>query len=271
MKVHDLKAAERVKLARSQDRPVVDEYAEALFQELTLFSGDRCYGEDASVLGGVGLFHGRPVTVIGHRKGRDLEENLRFRFGMPDPEGYRKAERLMKQAAKFGRPVITLVDTPGAYPGKEAEERGQGQAIASCIRTMSRLPVPLIAAFVGEGGSGGALAFAVSDRTIMLENSIYSILSPEGFASILWHDGSRWEEASELMKLTAGELQELGICDEVLAEPTFGSEAAKEYLFDALDRAIWRNLEPLLKRSGEDLVRKRYRELGLLERRNGGN
>ena len=222
MKVHDLKAAERVKLARSQDRPVVDEYAEALFQELTLFSGDRCYSEDASVLGGVGLFHGRPVTVIGHRKGRDLEENLRFRFGMPDPEGYRKAERLMKQAATFGRPVITLVDTTGAYPGKEAEES-------------------------------------------------YSILSPEGFASILWHDGSRWEEASELMKLTAGELQELGICDEVLAEPTFGSEAAKEYIFDALDRAIWRNLEPLLKRSGEDLVRKRYRELGLLERRNDGN
>jgi acetyl-CoA carboxylase carboxyl transferase alpha subunit len=177
----------------------------------------------------------------------------------------------MKQAAKFRRPVITLVDTPGAYPGKEAEERGQGQAIASCIRTMSRLPVPLVSVFVGEGGSGGALAFAVSDRTIMLENSIYSILSPEGFASILWHDASRWEEACEVMKLTAGELREIGICHEVITEPDFRRETAKDDFFKALDGAIWRNLEPLLKRSGEELVRKRYRELGLLERRNGGN
>ena len=254
-------AVERVMKARSKERPVVIEYINNIIDDAMYLAGDRCFAEDESVTGGIGLFKGIPVTFIGHRKGRDLEENIKCRFGMPDPEGYRKAIRLMKQAAKFERPVIAFVDTPGAYPGKEAEERGQGQAIAECIKTMSRLPVPVVTVFTGEGGSGGALAFASGDRLIMLENSIFSILSPEGFASILWHDAERWQEAAKVMRLTAEDIKDLGVCDEIVPEPAETSQMHERRFFDTVADAIWRNLRPLLMKDGGERVRDRYLKL----------
>lgn len=247
-------AADRVRRARDPKRPVTEEYVETLIRGFRPLAGDRLFGEDPSVLGGIGWFHDMPVTVIGHRKGRTLEENVKYRFGMPDPEGYRKAVRLMEQAEKFGRPVITFVDTPGAYPGMDAEERGQGEAIARSILTMSRLRVPSVAVFIGEGGSGGALALGAADRVIMLENSIYSILSPEGFASILWKDAGRWEEAAEVMRLTARDLADLGICDRVVSE-----EGGRQAVFDRLDRGILQELRSLLDLNPETLVKERYR------------
>lgn len=261
MKISEMSAAKRVSLARHPERPTTRDYIEAIFDDFIPLAGDRKYGEDASILGGVAFFHGLPVTVIGHQKGRDLEENLKYRFGMPNPEGYRKAERLMLQAEKFHRPVITFVDTPGAYPGLEAEMNGQGEAIARSIATMAGLAVPVISVFIGEGGSGGALAIGVSDRTIMLENSIFSILSPEGFASILWKDASRWEEAAEVMKLTAGDLKELGICDKIIPETEGGAHEAKAYVFSAVEQELLDSLKQLRKLSGEALAKERYRKL----------
>ena len=258
----DMTAADRVRLARSQDRPQAEEYIEALFDGFFPMAGDRCGGEDEAVLGGVAMYHHIPVTVIAQRKGRNLEERTRFRFGMPSPEGYRKAERLMLQAEKFGRPVITFVDTPGAYPGKEAEERGQGEAIARCLAVMSRLTVPVISVFIGEGGSGGALAIAVCDKMIMLENSIFSILSPEGFASILWKDASRWEEAAEVMKLTAPDLKKLGIADVVVEEPeNWNDGVERAYLFRQVDQSVQKSLEQLLNLRGTAIAEKRYEKL----------
>ena len=257
-----LTAADRVRLARSPQRPGAEEYIRTLFEEFFPMAGDRCGGEDEAVLGGVALYHGMPVTVIAQRKGRDLKERTRYRFGMPNPEGYRKAERLMKQAEKFGRPVITFVDTPGAYPGREAEERGQGEAIARCLSTMCRLTVPTASVFIGEGGSGGALAIGVTDILIMLENSIFSILSPEGFASILWKDAGRWEEAAEVMKLTAENLKELAIADVVVPEPVDWTDgAAKAALYRRLDQAISEGLEPLFNLKGTVIADRRYEKL----------
>ena len=256
-----MNAVDRVTMARSKDRPGADEYMAALIDDLVLMAGDRCFGEDPAVAGGIGFFRGVPVTAIATKKGKDLEENIACRFGMPDPEGYRKAERLMRQAEKFRRPVITFIDTPGAYPGKDAEERGQGGAIAKCIQTMSRLRVPVIAAFTGEGGSGGALAFASADRIIMMENSIFSILSPEGFASILWHDSSKWKEACDQMKLTAEDLARLGICDDIVAEPENAEKADKAAYFDALGDAVWRALRQLDGMSPEEYADRRYLKL----------
>ncbi len=266
MRMSNLSAAERVALARDPQRPTAREYIGAIFDDFFYLSGDRKHGEDASIIGGIASFHGVPVTIIGHQKGRDLEENLKYRFGMPNPEGYRKAERLMLQAEKFHRPVITFVDTPGAYPGIEAEAGGQGEAIARSIAVMSRLKVPTIAVFIGEGGSGGALAIGTADKVIMLENSIFSILSPEGFASILWKDSSRSEEACEVMKLTASDLYELGICDHIIPEPAGGAQSARDYIFDAVEREIAELLKPMLKISGTALAKERYRKL-----RNVGN
>lgn len=194
---------EKVWLARHPRRPVVSDYINALFTDFFELRGDHYAREDASILGGIALYHGTPVTVIGHRKGRSLEENLHCNFGMPGPEGFRKSLRLMKQAEKFGRPVITFIDTPGAYPGVEAEERGQSEAIARNLAAMSALTVPVVAVITGEGNSGGALALGVANTVLMLENAVYSILSPEGFASILWKDASRSSEACQLMGLTA--------------------------------------------------------------------
>ena len=214
---------EKVKIARDPGRPGTADFISALFTDFFEQRGDRQCREDGSILGGIARFHGRPVTVIGHRKGKNLEENLKCNFGMPGPEGYRKAQRLMRQAEKFGRPIITFVDTPGAYPGKEAEERGQGEAIAQCLALMSSLTVPVISIITGEGGSGGALALAVANRVLMLEHAVYSVLSPEGFASILWKDASRSGEACAVMKLTAQDLRRGGIVQGVLKEPEGGA------------------------------------------------
>lgn len=266
MKTEKITAADRVRLARDANRPVASEYIQALFEDFFPLAGDRCAGEDASIICGPAIFHGIPVMVIGNQKGRSLEENMKFRFGMANPQGYRKARRIMDQAEKFGHPIITFVDTPGAYPGLEAEQMGQGEAIARSISDMSRLTVPTISVFIGEGGSGGALALAVADKIIMLENSIFSILSPEGFASILWKDANRWEEAADVMKLTARDLKELGICDKVITEGKNGAQAARDLIFEKLDMEIYETLVPLMKERGENLAKERYKKL-----RNMGN
>lgn len=215
----NMTAWQRVELSRRKDRPVGSDYIDALFTDFVEFHGDRYFADDKAIIGGVARFHGTPVTVIAQAKGRNTKENIERNFGMPQPEGYRKALRLMKQAEKFSRPVICLVDTPGAFCGLEAEERGQGEAIARNIYEMSGLRVPVVSIIIGEGGSGGALAMATSDEVWMLENSIYSILSPEGFASILWKDSSKAKEAAEVMKLTAENLKAQGIVERVFAEP----------------------------------------------------
>ena len=237
-----LTAAQRVAIARHPQRPNITDYIQALFTDFFEQKGDRLCGEDAAILGGVALYHGRPVTVIGTRKGKTLEENLKCNFGMPNPEGYRKALRLMRQAEKFRRPILTFIDTSGAYPGLEAEAHGQGEAIARNLYEMSRLTVPVIALITGEGNSGGALALGVANRVLMLENSVYAILSPEGFASILWKDSSRSAEAAEVMKLTAPDLLRLGVADAVVPEPEGGAHLDPEAIFSAVDREIARQL-----------------------------
>lgn len=239
-------AAQRVALARHAGRPGTADYIAALFTDFFEQRGDRQCREDPSILGGVARYQGQPVTVLGHRKGKNLPENVNLHFGMPGPEGYRKAQRILRQAEKFGRPVITFVDTPGAYPGLEAEARGQGEAIASTIALMSDLTVPVLTVVTGEGGSGGALALAVANRVLMLENAVYSVLSPEGFSAILWKDSGRSGEAAELMRLTARDLKELGVADEIIPEPPGGAHENPAAIFAAVDRAIARNLEQLL-------------------------
>ena len=255
---HDLPAEDRVYLARHPRRPKIDDYIAAIFTDFFEQRGDRQCREDASILGGVALFHGRPVTVIGHRKGHNMQESMKYNFGMPGPEGYRKALRLMEQAQKFGRPIITFIDTPGAYPGKEAEERGQGEAIARNLAEMSKLDVPVIAVVTGEGSSGGALALGVANRVLMLENAIYSVLSPEGFASILWRDAARSQEACRVMKLTAQDLKEGGVIEQVIAEPDGGAQADPGALFAQVDKALQKNLEELCGMSAAQLREQRY-------------
>ena len=222
LKLHNqvAEAWDRVQISRMKDRPVGSDYIHALFTDFMEFHGDRYYRDDRAIIGGIAYFHGMPVTVIAQEKGTNTKENIEHNFGMPSPDGYRKALRLMKQAEKFGRPVICFVDTPGAFCGLEAEERGQGEAIARNLFEMSGLTVPVLSIVIGEGGSGGALAMAVADEVWMLENSIYSILSPEGFASILWKDSSKAKEAAAVMKLTAGDLYELGMVEHVFLEPS---------------------------------------------------
>ena len=259
-------AAERVALARHPQRPNITDYITGLFTDFFEQRGDRACREDAAILGGIALFHGRPVTVIGTRKGKDLEENLRCNFGMPGPEGYRKALRLMKQAEKFHRPIFTFIDTSGAYPGLEAEERGQGEAIARNLFEMSRLTVPVIAVITGEGNSGGALALAVANRVLMLENAVYAILSPEGFASILWKDAHRAGEAAELMRLTAPELKQLGIIDGIIREPEGGAQTNHGEILRSMDRVLLRELTPLLKESGTALAEQRCRKFRAMGR-----
>ena len=255
---HDLPAEDRVYLARHPRRPKIDDYIAGIFTDFFEQRGDRQCREDASILGGVALFHGQPVTVIGHRKGHNMQESMKYNFGMPGPEGYRKALRLMEQAQKFGRPIITFIDTPGAYPGKEAEERGQGEAIARNLAEMSKLDVPVIAVVTGEGSSGGALALGVANRVLMLENAIYSVLSPEGFASILWRDAARSQEACRVMKLTAQDLKENGVIEQVIAEPDGGAQADPGALFAQVDKALQKNLEELCGMSAAQLREQRY-------------
>lgn len=212
-------AWDRVILARKTDRPKALDYINSIFEDFIELHGDRNFADDKAIVGGIATFEGRPVTVIGEQKGKKAKENLERNFGMPNPEGYRKALRLMKQAEKFNRPIITFIDTPGAYPGMGAEERGQGEAIARNMYEMSKLRVPIICIVIGEGSSGGALAIAVGDKIVMLENAIYSILSPEGFASILYKDASKAKEAAEDMKATAEDLKKFGIIDKIIKEP----------------------------------------------------
>ena len=249
---------DRVVLSREQGRLQVTDYIEELFHDFIEMKGDRLGGEDSSIIGGIGFFHHKPVTIIGHRKGKTLEENIQNRFGMTEPAGYRKAVRLMKQAEKFGRPIITFIDTPGAYPGVEAEEKGQSVAIAESMRTMCQLTVPVIAIITGEGNSGGALALAVANQVWMLENSVYSILSPEGFASILWKDAARSKEACELMKLTADELLERNMIEGILPESKLGISKERKVTIRAMDKMLVTQLNRLTKLKGSQLKDQRY-------------
>ena len=252
----DLSAWDRVYLARHPRRPKAQDYLKRLFHTFYELHGDRCYGDDRAIIGGIAMFEQTPVTVIAQAKGRDLQENMKRNFGMPNPEGYRKALRLAKEAEKFHRPIITFVDTSGAYPGKGAEERGQAEAIAQCLYTFSDLQTPIICIVLSEGGSGGALALSVGDRLVMLENAVYSILSPEGFASILWKDGSRAKEAAEVMKLTAHDLMDKGILDAVIEEPLGGAQNDIEASLEELQKA---KMPALLAQRYE-----KYRNIGVI-------
>ena len=249
---------DRVYLARRFDRPKAADFIENLFDDFIELHGDRCFGDDAALIGGIGYFHGIPVTVLAQAKGKDINENIKRNFGMSNPEGYRKALRLAKQAEKFKRPIITIVDTSGAYPGRGAEERGQAEAIAKCLYEFSALKTIVICVVIGEGGSGGALALSVGDHIIMLENAVYSVLSPEGFATILWKDVSRAKEASELMKLTADDLYQLNVVDEVIREKVGSISENKEEVFDSLDRAIYNALINLKTKDIEEIIENRY-------------
>lgn len=257
-KEEKLTAWQRVELSRRKDRPVGSDYIDALFTDFVEFHGDRYFADDKAIIGGVARFHGMPVTVIAQAKGRNTKENIERNFGMPEPEGYRKALRLMKQAEKFARPVICLVDTPGAFCGLEAEERGQGEAIARNIYEMSGLKVPVVSIIIGEGGSGGALAMATADEVWMLENSIYSILSPEGFASILWKDSSKAKEAAEVMKLTAENLKAQGIVERVFAEPQTYTVQNMDSVIMQINEAIEEFLIKYGSMSEQELIRHRY-------------
>lgn len=257
-KEEKLTAWQRVELSRRKDRPVGSDYIDALFTDFVEFHGDRYFADDKAIIGGVARFHGMPVTVIAQAKGRNTKENIERNFGMPKPEGYRKALRLMKQAEKFARPVICLVDTPGAFCGLEAEERGQGEAIARNIYEMSGLKVPVVSIIIGEGGSGGALAMATADEVWMLENSIYSILSPEGFASILWKDSSKAKEAAEVMKLTAENLKSQGIVERVFAEPQTYTVQNMDSVIMQINEAIEEFLMRYGSMSEQELIRHRY-------------
>ena len=243
-----------LKEARDQGRLTALDFAQGIFDDFIELHGDRNFRDDGAIIGGIGRLNGQAVTVVGIQKGRNLQDNLNRNFGQPPPEGYRKALRLMKQAEKFGRPVVTFINTAGAYPGVGAEERGQGEAIARNLMEMSDLKVPIIAIIIGEGGSGGALALAVADKVWMLENTIYSILSPEGFATILWKDGSRSEEAAELMKITSGELFNMGIVDKVIPERGYFTSE----IIEAIKTAIVDELAELSQLSTEDLLEARY-------------
>ncbi|HXT24297.1 MAG TPA: acetyl-CoA carboxylase carboxyltransferase subunit alpha [Candidatus Eisenbacteria bacterium] len=249
---------QRAQIARHPQRPYLMDYVPLLFTDFVELHGDRAFGDDKAMIAGLGKFRGRPVAVIGQQKGRDTKQRVVRNFGQPKPEGYRKALRVMQLAAKFGRPILTFVDTPGAYPGIDAEERGQGEAIARNLREMARLQVPVIVTVTGEGGSGGALAIAVGDRVNILENGFYSVISPEGCASIIWRDSTKAETAAEAMKITATDLKELGIVDEIVKEPEGGAhtdlEAAARFLEEVLDR----QLVELLNEPVTSLVSARY-------------
>lgn len=261
----ELTPMQRVQVARHPRRPYILDYVDALFTDFIELKGDRLFRDDPAIVGGWARLEGRPVMVIGHQKGRDTKENLRRNFGMPHPEGYRKALRLMDMAARFNAPIITLIDTPGAYPGLGAEERGQAAAIARNLEVMAGLETPILAAVVGEGGSGGALALGLADRVIMLSNAVYSVISPEGCAAILWNDASQKERAAEALKLTAPDLLELGLVDEVIPEPPGGAHSDPERTIEALGEAVRRHVEELAKIGSKRLIKpraKKYMEMG---------
>jgi acetyl-CoA carboxylase carboxyl transferase subunit alpha len=256
----------KCQVARHPDRPHCRDYVNALFTEFMPLSGDRNFADDHAVMGGLARFNDRPVVVIGHEKGHDTKTRIERNFGMARPEGYRKAVRLMDMADRFGLPVITLVDTPGAYPGKGAEERGQSEAIARSTEKCLQIGVPLISIIIGEGGSGGAVAFATADRLAMLEHAIYSVISPEGCASILWKDSEKMREAAEALRLTAQDLNKLGVCDQVIREPLGGAQRDKAATIAEVGRAIAQMLDQLSGMEAKALIaarRRKYLDMGL--------
>jgi acetyl-CoA carboxylase carboxyl transferase subunit alpha len=249
---------QRAQIARHQNRPYTLDIIGMLFTDFIELHGDRNFGDDKALVTGLAKFHGRPVAVIGHQKGRDTKQRLQRNFGQPKPEGYRKALRVMQLAAKFSRPILTFIDTPGAYPGIDAEERGQAEAIARNLREMSRLPVPIIVTVTGEGGSGGALAIAIGDRVNIFENSFYSVISPEGCAAIMWRDSTQAETAAIALKITARDLKEFGIVDEIIPEPEGGAHTDAEAAGHLLDAVLERQLLMLSEQSQKDLLNARY-------------
>ncbi len=253
-----LGAWQRAQIARHAQRPYTQDFIGLLFTDFVELHGDRGYGDDKAIVAGLAKFHGRPIAVIGHQKGRDTKQRLVRNFGQPKPEGYRKALRVMQLAAKFGKPIFTFIDTQGAYPGIDAEERGQAEAIAKNLREMARLPVPIIVTVTGEGGSGGALAIAVGDRVNILENSFYSVISPEGCAAIMWRDATKAETAAVALKITANDLKDLGIIDEIVAEPEGGAHTDYEATARLLDAVLDRQLVVLTNQSTKDLLDARY-------------
>ncbi|MBS1799164.1 MAG: acetyl-CoA carboxylase carboxyltransferase subunit alpha [Acidobacteria bacterium] len=250
----------KTELARHPQRPYPMDFIEAIFTDFSEIHGDRAFGDDQAMSAGMAWFHGEPVMVIGNLKGRTLKERVARKFGSPDPEGYRKALRAMKVAEKFGRPIFTFIDLAGAYPGIGAEERGQGEAIARNLIEMSRLRVPTIATITGEGGSGGALALAVADRVLMLENSIYSVISPEGCASIMWKDANKKQQAAQALKYTASDVQLMGCVDDVLAEPEGGSQNDPTLAFSIVDDRLRHHLASLRTLSIDQMLEERYRK-----------
>lgn len=253
-----LEPYDRLMIARDKDRPKIKDFVDALFSDFTELHGDRLGKDDQAILGGLAYFHDIPVTVIGHRKGRNIKENMAYNFGMPEPEGYRKALRLMKEAEKFHRPVITFIDTPGAYPGKDAEENGQSTAIAENLAEMSTLKTPVLVIVTGEGNSGGALALSVGDQIWMLENSVYSVLSPEGFASILWKDAKKNKEACKVMRMTAKNLLDGGMIDRVIPEPEGGIQKNFDGFIKMLDTEMLEEIQRLMKVPTDELITQRY-------------
>jgi acetyl-CoA carboxylase carboxyl transferase subunit alpha len=249
---------QRAQIARHQQRPYTQDFINLLFTDFLELHGDRSFADDKAIVAGLAKYHGRPVAVVGHQKGRDTKQRLVRNFGQPKPEGYRKALRVMQLAAKFRRPIFSFIDTPGAYPGIDAEERGQGEAIARNLRELARLPVPVIVTVTGEGGSGGALAIAVGDRVNILENSFYSVISPEGCASIIWRDASKAETAAAAMKITAKDLKELGIVDEIVPEPDGGAHVDHEAAARLLDEVLDRQLVALSHQPVRELLDARY-------------
>jgi acetyl-CoA carboxylase carboxyl transferase subunit alpha len=254
----DLSPWQKVQLSRHPNRPYTLDYIGFLFEDFVELHGDRSYADDASIVAGLARFHGRSVIVLGHQKGRGAKENVKRNFGMPHPEGYRKARRIYELASRFGLPIMTFIDTPGAYPGLGAEERGQSEAIGACLAAMSRAPVPIIATIIGEGGSGGALALGVANRVHVLEYGTYSVISPEGCASILWKDGAKADEAALRLKITAPELLGLKIVDKVLEEPAGGAHQDPRQAAKLVDAAIGEALGQLLQLTPDELVRDRY-------------
>jgi acetyl-CoA carboxylase carboxyl transferase subunit alpha len=253
-----LRPIEQVQVARHPRRPYTLDYVQRLFTDWIELHGDRAFRDDEAIVGGWARLGGRSVMLIGHQKGRDMKENLLRNFGMPHPEGYRKALRLMRQAEKFGRPVVTLIDTPGAYPGIGAEERGQAEAIAMNLREMARLRTPLVSVVIGEGGSGGALALGVTDRILMLEHAVYSVISPEGCAAILWRSAEHREKAAEALRLTSANLKELGVCDEIVPEPAGGAHADWDGAAARLGKALTRVLDDLTALPVDTLLERRW-------------
>ena len=249
---------QRAQIARHPQRPYMQDFISLLFTDFVELHGDRAYGDDKAIVAGLAKFHGRAVAVVGHQKGRDTKQRLVRNFGQPKPEGYRKALRVMQLAAKFGKPVFTFIDTQGAYPGIDAEERGQAEAIAKNLREMIRLPVPIIVTVTGEGGSGGALAIAVGDFVNILENSFYSVISPEGCAAIMWRDATKAETAAVALKITAKDLKELGIVDEIVPEPEGGAHTDYEATARSLDAVLDRQLMAVSSQATKEMLDARY-------------